>query len=150
MDENQEAPDDERRGWIAAKDLAKIFINWGKGYVRLIEESQEADYSLVESFAVEVMDQAGPYMSRLLATGAIHEAGMNWVKHQCADATEMILKACGVYEDLQRLTGTWSDFDEETKNEWLTKVGYLNEAIESSTSCGAALQITEGTETHEE
>ena len=48
----------KRKSWQAAIDLGKVFENWGIGYVRILDESGKADYSLLDEFSFEVQQQA--------------------------------------------------------------------------------------------
>lgn len=120
---------EKRRSWVAAVDLAKVFTNWGDGYCRLLDERQEADYSLVNDFCTEVMEHAVMYMARLLAEEILQSDGLAYVREVLNAQTLRVIDTCVQYEDLQRLTGRWSDTDQETKEYWLKSVAITSKLL---------------------
>lgn len=121
----------ERRSWQAAKDLGMMYTNWAKGYCRIIEEKCEADYSLVYEFAIEVMEQSFPYISRLQDEEILQPEGKQYIKDILNNCTLMIINACEQYEDWMRLAGVWDDDEQEIKEYWQERIGATKQIIQS-------------------
>lgn len=118
----------ERDSWKVATDLAKIWTNWGRAYERLVE-GKGNDYSLVHDFATEVMELAFPYLKRLMDSGLTTPDSMSFLRKTLNDITMTLLHTCQIQENAQKLIGKWSKFDEETKEEWLGKLGFTNKLL---------------------
>lgn len=123
----EESPEqrEDRKKWIAALDLEKIWTNWVNGYGRLMVERQDPDYSLVHEFATEVMEYSFPYIQRL----KLPQDCMSYLRQVLNNLTESLLSTCYQLEDIQRLTGQWSDRDEENKRDWLKQLGFTNKLL---------------------
>lgn len=137
----------DRRCWQAAKDLVLIFNNWKNAYIKLLDERQQADYSLLNDFILEIIEQAFPYMHRLSQEGMIHAPGKEYVAECVNAAVGEIYTACTQWEHLQRLTGSWTDDEEEFKQHWLGKLGRIEEAVshdlQARLTCDRAEQVGE-------
>lgn len=146
-DEGVEGLVDEkaRRKWIAAKELGLIFTNWVNAYLRLLDEAQEANYSLLDDFIVEVIEVGFPYIKRLMDTKNINAQGMEYVRDVLNEGTLAIIARCQYYEEIYRLEGKWSETDESNKREWLERLGCTSKTISSYTIDNETPQIARTT-----
>jgi hypothetical protein len=113
---------ERRRFWRAALDLAQIWKNWGKAYKRVMNQRGEADYSMVHDFCTEVTELSFPYIGRL----KLPQVCMEYLRDILNSITDSLLQNCMELERVQLLTGQWSEFDEDVKQEWLGKLGFTN------------------------
>jgi len=113
-----------RKSWQVATDLGRIFTNWGKGFIRLLDESGQADYSLLDEFASEVITMAFPYIQWMMnhKNPILQKDGIEFIRYVLNDVAESIFLACQQYEELQRLTGEWGEDDQETKEYWFGRL----------------------------
>jgi hypothetical protein len=140
--------EEDRRSWIAACDLGLMYFNWARGYIRLMSESCEADYSSLDDFMVDVMEQSFPYLHRLVQEKILTKDGLAYVRSCANEATILLLTACIEWEERQRIEGTWGDKDDEYKEYWLKKQIAVNKALTASSVERA--KLTSGGECGEE
>ncbi len=132
--------EEERLSWVAAVDLGKMYFNWARGYMRVMSELCEADYSSLDDFMVDVMEQSFPYLHRLVQEKIISAQGLAYVRACANEATILLLTTCLEYEEKQRIEGTWGDKDDEYKEYWLKRQGAINYALTTSALESAKLE----------
>lgn len=123
---------ESRKMWQEVTDVCKVYKNWSKGFRRLIQESGESNYSLVEEFSVEVLEHSFPFLRRLMNQDSFTVEMGQMIRDTVNTCTEEILQECITYEDLMRLGGTWTDAEQDLKEYWLKKIGFTNGLIASS------------------
>lgn len=132
----------ERKSWQAAIDLTKIYENWTSAYKRLLAERQEADYSLLDDFATEVMEFSFPYMSRLVKQGILRSDALEYVKNRLNALTLDLHDTIVLYEDIQKLQGSWTDDDQENKEYWLKRLRWTGKTLSTLRATQEALPET--------
>jgi hypothetical protein len=142
----QHVSEEERKSWIAAVDLGKMYFNWAKGYCGLMDGSEEADYSLLDDFMCDVMEQSFPYLHRLIQEKILSPEGLSYIRKCANEATILLLTNCIDWEERQRISGSWGDRDDEIKEHWLTGLAQANYALAASTPKRAELEDKEGGE----
>lgn len=107
----------QRKGLREKIDLLKMLRNWGQAYERLVGE-RGVDWSLPHEYLQEVAENMLPYLDRLrkteyLTSGDIADLGIFFAE-QCGK----LIVAIEQEEDLLRLTGGWTDREQEIKDYW--------------------------------
>jgi hypothetical protein len=97
--------------------LCLILDNWCSGYLRLVDE-HGCDWSLPHEFFQEFFEQMCPYIDRLHKTGHSRPHLMRSIGEKLLEAMQKIISRCEQEEDLLRLTGQWSDNEQDIKDHW--------------------------------
>jgi hypothetical protein len=146
MDELTEDQIADRRSWQAATDLGLIYLNWSNGYIRLMNESNEADYSSLDDFITEVMEHSLLYLRRLRDTGILNDFGLAYVRGVLNESTLNILNRCEELYLEANKQGRLGENDEEIRKYWLKRLARQNGAIRSHEACRKTL-CYEGSDT---
>lgn len=104
--------------------LVKMIHNWRDAYVRLVSQDG-VNWSLPHEFFQEFADQMVPYVARLKATGYATPILMQRMGDEITWAIQAVIAANDVEEDLMRLTGQWTDKEQEIKEYWMEQAKKL-------------------------
>lgn len=110
-------PQKRTTGERELRDLMKILRNWERGYIGKISEDG-IDWSMPHEFFQEIWDFMLPYVKRLKDTGYTSPGLMREVGDQIIESIRNIIMALAGEEDLMRLTGRWTDDEQEIKEYW--------------------------------
>jgi hypothetical protein len=104
-------------GTKEVQDLIQMLRNWAQPYIRLIAECG-VDWSSPHSFLDEYATQMLPYIARLLKAGYISKEGVLDIADEFAKQVQDLIAQLDAEEDLMRLTGQWTDNEQEIKDYW--------------------------------
>jgi hypothetical protein len=85
------------------------------------------NWSLVDEFAREVIDQMFPYIARLKGEGYISGGDVADIGNHFGAKVSKLTQALEQNEELMRLTGQWDDNEQEIKEYWQNALGKLYE-----------------------
>jgi hypothetical protein len=113
-------------------DLRQMLDNWCAGYLRLLDEGG-IDWSAPHCFFEEFFHMMCPFIDRLHRTGNTTRVLMKGIGDKLVETMIRIVEKCQQEEDLLRLTGGWTDAEQEIKEYWEEEIAKLTK------SCGARL-----------
>lgn len=111
----------DRAGAKEFSDLMMMLENWCNGYKRIVWE-KGADWSLPHEFLQEFAEQMVPYIARLRNTGYSTPERMAAIGEKIVTMLNELIEAIQQEEDIARLSGTWTDQDEQFKLEWMEQL----------------------------
>lgn len=106
-------------------DLMMMMQNWANAYIKYMDRKRECDWSTPHEFFEEFFHQMCPYIDRLHKTGNSRPDLMKGIGNKLVEVMEQIVLKCEQEEDLMRLTGRWSDGEQEIKDYWHEKTKKL-------------------------
>ncbi len=108
-----------------ARELMMMLTNWSNAYQRLVDEDG-INWELPHLFMEEVALQMLPYINRLRITGAIGNDDFRKLSEFFWEELEKLIVILDQEEDLMRLTGQWSDREQEIKEYWEETMGGIS------------------------
>jgi hypothetical protein len=108
----------------AFEDLCLILDNWTGGYIRLLDE-RGVDWSTPHEFLEEFFHMMCPYIDHLHKTGNTRPDLMKELGAKFVQCMGQIIEKCDQEEYVLRLTGGWTDNEQEIKEHWQDKEGAI-------------------------
>ena len=99
------------------EDLCLMLNNWTAGYLRVLDE-RGVDWSVPHEFFDEFFHMMCPYIDHLHRTGNTRPELMLDIGATLVVCMERIVERCQQEEDILRLTGGWTDNEQEIKEHW--------------------------------
>lgn len=118
---------EKRKAFKEFHDLCLMLKNWSMGYVRVMDEQNDPDFSSPHDFMLEVGEQMAPYLARLDKMGYVTEELKSMIREAYFAAMDRIINKVHELEYLKRLTGEWSEKDQEIKDYWEEKTSLLGD-----------------------
>lgn len=123
------ATDDQlkkRQGEKELYDLLQMVRNWAKFHSKYITEhgiDWSAPHELIEMIGQQMM----PWIGRLVQTGYFGKDEVAKIGAQVDYEVTQLIGQLEAEEDILRLTGQWSDSEQETKDYWQKKMGIIRQ-----------------------
>lgn len=106
-------------------DLLQILHNWAVAYKRQVEQNG-VDWSLPHEYLQEVAEQMLPYIARLRQTEYIDQEHLTALSENFWSYAREIVQELEQEESLMRLTGRWTDDEQEIKDYWQEQFSKAN------------------------
>jgi len=124
----------------AFADLVLILDNWMAGYLRVLAE-RGIDWSAPHEFFEEFFHMMCPYIDHLHRTGNTRPGLMRSIGTKLIECLQQIIDVCQQQEDVMRLTGGWTDNEQEIKEHWEWETQKI------ASSVGARIGLSQDTDT---
>lgn len=110
-----------KRGEREMYDLIQMVHNWGKAQRRYIDRVG-VDWSAPHDMIQDIGEMMMPWIARLVQAGYFGKGNVSSISAIVDHEVEKLIHKIEAEEDILRLTGQWSENEEEIKKYWEEKL----------------------------